>query len=294
MSHIFSRNIIDKISSQNYKKMFFGALSVMLFVGAPSAHAADREICNPGNGVTGSFNGTWYSYYEGSTQRDVSNRDVCMKIFNSRSKRFRITWDQNKTWREDVIGGVGWSRGSDKRKIGYNIGLLKSNSSDNPRTIAGLYGWTCGSSNKSKYPKTAAQEYYVVDTWVGNDTFVPWDENRGRDGAPAKPLRKNGRDVIVSANGGRYKVYKVRRNGAQFCGDGTPRSFDQFWSVRTSKLSLGKNRAIDFGRHDSVWDNHGFKSARVRNGYQILFGEAFGHRNFRHKGVVDGTVWSRR
>lgn len=264
---------------------------LLLLSGAQTAMAADKTICNPGNGTTGSKNGTWYSYYEGSSQNDRSNCDVKMKIYDDRnSNHFRIDWDQNSTWQEDVVGGVGWSSGSDRRKIGYNIGQFDSNSSSNPRAIAGIYGWTCVSSDRTRYPRTSAQEYYIVDTWIGSNAFVPWDENAG---APAKPLRKNGRDVEVSANGGKYKVYKVGRNGPQYCGDGSSRSFDQFWSVRTSKLAIKKNRNIDFANHDNTWDNHGFRSSKVKNGYQILMGEAFGHNDFRHKGAIDASVWSR-
>jgi len=252
--------------------------------------AADRNICDPGNGTTGNFNGTWYSYYEGSSQNDRSNCDVKMRVYDDNNNHFRIDWDQNSTWQEDVVGGVGWSRGSDTRKIGSNIGQFTSNSSSNPRAIAGVYGWTCVSANRTQDPNTSAQEYYIVDSWVGSNQFIPWDENAN---APATPLRSNGQDVTVSANGGTYKVYKVGRDGPQYCGNGSSRKFDQFWSVRTSSLSTGSNRSIDFASHDNIWDNHGFRSSKVKNGYQILMGEAFGHNDFRHKGAIDGSVWKR-
>jgi hypothetical protein len=282
------RSSAVKQSTFSFTHLAFGLLFSMLTGAITTAHAADRNICNPGNGTTGSLNGTWYSYYEGSSQNDVSNCDVKMKIYDDNGNHFRIDWDQNKTWGEDVVGGAGWNRGSDTRKIGYNIGQFDSNATQ--KAIAGVYGWTCGSTNRSRYPNTKAQEYYIVDTWSGGGTFVPWDENAN---APATPIQKNGSDVEVSANGGTYKVYKVGRNGAQYCGNGSPRKFDQFWSVRTSKLAINNNRGIDFANHDNTWDNHGFSSSKVKNGYQIVMGESFGHANFRHKGAIDASVWSR-
>ncbi len=256
--------------------------------GSLAALAADKTICNPGNGTTGEHRGTWYSFYEGSSQNDVSNCDVKMRVYDESGFHFRIDFDQNQTWSEDVVGGVGWSSGSDRRKIGYNIGQLDSNGNDS-KLIAGIYGWTCGSGNRSRYPNTQAQEYYIVDSWVGG-SFVPWDEVAG---APAKPIQKNGIDVEVSSNGGKYKVYKLKRNGPQYCGNGSSREFYQYWSVRTSKLATGSNREIDFANHDNTWDNYGFRSNKVRNGYQILVGEAFGHANYRHKGSIDASVWER-
>lgn len=265
-----------------------GLLFGMLTLGVEPVKAADRQICNPGNGTSGAFRGLFYSYYEGSSQNDRWNCDVKFRIYDDGSRHFRIDWDQNQTWGEDVVGGMGWTWGWDRRKIGYNFGEFTSNAGT--KAIAGVYGWTCGSRDRNRYPNTAAQEYYIVDTWSGSGNFVPWDENRN---APANPIRKNGRDVIIDANGGKYKVYKVRRNGAQYCGNGSARGFDQFWSVRTSSLSTGVDRGIDFANHDNVWDDYGFSSNRVRNGYQIVMGEAFGHANFRHKGAVDGTAWAR-
>ena len=189
---------------------------------------------------------------------------------------------------------MGWEYGSDRQKIGYNFGEISSNSTNDPKVIAGVYGWTCGSKNRTRYPKTKAQEYYIVDSWGGNSKeFVPWDEVAA---APAKPLRRYGffgSEIRVEANDGIYKVYKVQRDGAQACGDGKPRKFEQFWSVRTESLAPGTDRDIDFADHDNTWDNYGFSSNKVQNGYQILKGEAFGHQNFRHVGVVDGSVWSR-
>lgn len=276
----------------NYRKLMLAALagSAALALSTGQSFAADRTICNPGGGTSGFFGGDFYSFFEASSENDVSNCDVKIRLRDRLDGRFNIDFNQNQTFGEDAVGGMGWRNGSDTRTIRYRLNTLTSNSTSTPRVIAGVYGWTCGASDREQFPRTAAQEYYIVNSWGGSGAFVPFDENIGDNGAPARPLRRNGRDVTVSANGGTYKIYKIRRNGPQYCGDGQSRSFDQFWSVRTSRIQPPKNSTVSFSNHDNKWDDFGFSSDKVRNGYQIVFGEAFGDENFRHSGKVDMRV----
>ena len=67
------------------------AASLLLTLGATTVDAADLQICDPGNGITGEFRGGWYSYFESSSQTDRANCDVEMKIYDDRANfHFRI------------------------------------------------------------------------------------------------------------------------------------------------------------------------------------------------------------
>lgn len=253
------------------------------------SHAASRTVCNPGDGITDRFGGDFFSYFESSTANDEQNRNVCITLTNTPDRgEFTIDFNQPGTFKEDVVGGVGFDTGSSTRVITYLLKELKSNSSLN-KTIAGVYGWTCGSSDKARFPKTKAQEYYVVNSWTGRGPFRPFDENAGRE---ATPIKK------IEANGATYDIYVVDRNGPQFCGDGTPREFEQFWSVRRGRLPVGSDldtdvRTVDFAKHVAAWRSEGFSRDKVKNGYQIVFGEAFGagpNNGRRHRGTVNARI----
>lgn len=270
------------------KKQILSALFLSAFftLTATATHAGSitKTLCNPAdsdNGYgAGTYNGKFYSWFELS-QEDITDCDTKIGFYNDPSRHFRVEWNMAKSWGEDAIGGMGWSSGSRDRKIGYNIGELTTNSSIQKALVA-LYGWSCHQTNGQKI----SQEYYVVDTWKGPGKFVPWDENAN---APAKSLG------TVSANGATYDVYKVGRNGAQYCFSGESRQFEQFWSVRRSPRGIKNNRNLDFRPHANRWDNSdlGFKVAGLSSGYQILAVEVFGDANLRHKGAVDASLWAR-
>lgn len=242
------------------------------------AHAQfGKKLCKPG---AGAYNGLFYSWFELS-QENINDCDTRLELYKNDGRHFRATWDMAKSWGEDAVGGMGWRYGGKTRKFGYNIGELTTNS-DIQKALIGIYGWSCYKSGR----KEISQEYYIVDTWKGPGKFVPWDENAG---APAKSKG------TVKANGATYDVYKVRRNGAQFCFNGANKSFDQFWSVRRSPTQIGKNHSIDFKPHSNRWDNNDlrFQPNGVPSGYQIFAAEIFGDANLRHKGAIDATVWWR-
>lgn len=272
-------------------KTFFPAViaSVFLLINASTGYAASitKTLCNPAdsdNGYgAGTFNGKFYSWFELS-QEDITDCDTKIGFYNETNRHFRVEWNVAQSWGEDAIGGMGWSSGSKDRKIGYNVGQLTTNSSIQKALVA-LYGWSCSTSGGNQI----SQEYYVVDTWYGGK-FVPWDENANNgNGAPAQSVG------TVSANGATYDVYKVRRYGAQYCFNGSSRSFDQFWSVRRTPRAINGNRNMDFRPHANRWDNSdlGFKVDGLSSGYQILAVEIFGDANLRHKGAADITLWPR-
>lgn len=273
------------------KLLLIGLLASATALASTSpASAQDRRICNPGNGISGFFQGRFFTWFENSSQNDRANCDVQILLRSGTTRRFRASWDQNRTFSEDAVGGMGWGSGRAGRRFTYNISTFTSNRA--LRAIAGIYGWTCVSGDRQRNPRTSAQEYYVIDTWSGSGNFVPFDENRR---GPALQLRDRNNNPVFVRDGtnGTYRVYRVRRNGAQFCGDGSPRSFDQFWSVRTTKRATGGNRNINFQPHADRWDDFGFRPNSMSNGYQVLAVEAFGDEAQRHTGVFEATVRER-
>ncbi|MGY5449922.1 glycoside hydrolase family 11 protein [Agarivorans sp. MS3-6] len=259
------------------------ALGGLLTITPSTSYAASitKTICDPAgdsdNGYgSGTYRGHFYSWFELS-QNNIKTCDVKIGFYNDAGRHYRAEWNMAKSWGEDAIGGLGWSKGARYRKIGYNVGELTSNSSIQKALIA-LYGWSCSGST--------SQEYYVVDTWKGPGQFVPWDETAG---APASSKG------TVNANGATYDVYLVDRDGAQFCGSGDSRKFKQYWSVRRSPTKTGDNHNLNFGPHVNRWDNSdlGFKRDGLANGYQILAIEIFGDANTNHKGAVDVSLWLR-
>lgn len=258
-------------------------LGASLALTPTASHAAriTKTICDPAADTdsgfgTGNYGSQFYSWFELS-QNNIKDCKVNIGFYNDSGRHFRAEWDMAKSYNEDAIGGLGWSKGARYRKIGYNVGELTSNSSLQKAVVA-LYGWSCRGNT--------SQEYYVVDTWKGPGKFVPWDET-----ANASAKSKG----TVRANGATYDVYVVDRNGAQYCGNGDSRAFEQFWSVRRSPTRIGDNHNINFGPHVSRWDNSdlGFDRRGLGNGYQILAIEIFGDANVFHKGAVDASVWLR-
>ncbi|MDC2887860.1 glycoside hydrolase family 11 protein [Psychrosphaera algicola] len=206
-----------------------------------------EELCDPAESDTGfgagTFNGKFYSWFE-LTQEDKTDCNTKISFYDEATRHFRVEWNVAESYGEDAIGGMGWSKGSRNRKIGYNVGELTTNSSIQKALVA-LYGWSCDTTNG----KETSQEYYIVDTWDGGK-FVPWDENTN------SPAEKYG---SVKANGAWYDVYKVGREGAQACFGGDEIKFEQFWSVRRSPRGTGADRNIDFRPHANRWDNNDMK-----------------------------------
>jgi hypothetical protein len=266
------------------KMLALTIISVASLLSIPSTtHAASitKTICDPaadsdsGFG-SGTYRGHFYSWFELS-QNDIKDCKVKIGFYNDAGRHFRAEWDMARSWGEDAVGGLGWSSGTRSRKIGYNVGELSTNSPIQKALVA-LYGWSCRGNT--------SQEYYVVDTWKGPGQFVPWDENI------SAPAQSKG---TVRANGATYDVYVVDRNGAQYCGNGESKAFEQFWSVRRSPTSVGSNQSMDFRPHVNRWDNSdlGFDRRGLGNGYQIFAVEVFGDANRNHKGAVDASVWLR-
>lgn len=244
-----------------------------------SDHVNSKVICDPSSDTdsgygTGTHAGHFYSWYELSSA-DITNCDVNLTLLSNEYRRFKTTWNMPATWSEDAVGGLGWEQGSSTRRLSYQVNELTSNS-QNQRVIVGLYGWSC--------EEDTSQEYYVIDTWFGDQAFVPWDETIA---GPANKV------TSIQTQHGIYDIYVLNRNGAQYCGNGEPRSFQQYWSVKQIPTDLANKHIINFSEHLDHWQQTdlGFNTDGLESGYQIFVAEIFGDANVNHKGSVDISVW---
>jgi len=153
-------------------------------------------------------------------------------------------WKDNGTTSMTLNGGgkfnCSWSninnalfrigKNFDSTKKYQQIGNITENYScdykPNGNSYLAVYGWT----------KSPLIEYYVVDSW--GSWRPPGSSSKG----------------TITIDGGTYDIYETTRtNQPSIEGNKT---FQQFWSVRTSKRTSG---TISVSEHFKAWENKGMK-----------------------------------
>jgi endo-1,4-beta-xylanase len=154
--------------------------------------------------------------------------------------RYGVDWQLGG--RGNLVAGKGWARGSATRVVRYNARVFDPGANG----YLALYGWST----------SPLVEYYVVDNWGG---FEP----PGKDGTFLG---------TVDSDGGTYRLYRTQRvNQPSIAGTAT---FNQYWSVRTTRRPVGRDSTISFGNHVAAWRKAGLALGTLR--YQVLATEGFG------------------
>jgi endo-1,4-beta-xylanase len=162
--------------------------------------------------------------------------------------RYTSQWSNINNW----VGGKGWNPGG-RRTVTYS-----GTFSPNGNSYLTLYGWT----------QNPLVEYYIVDSW--GSWMPPGGTAAGQ----------------VTTDGGTYNLYKTRRTNAPNI-TGTNQSFDQYWSVRTSKRAAPTgNQRITFANHKNAWASKGWNLGA--HNYQVLATEVF---NPGSSGSSNCTIW---
>lgn len=178
-----------------------------------------------------------------------SSGDACMTLEpeGRYTSRYALGRGQN------LVLGKGWRTGEADRTVRYRAAEFEAGRN----SYLALYGWSTD----------PLVEYYVVDSW--GSEFTP-------PGAGAEVLG------TVESDGGTYNIYRTTRvEKPSIRGIAT---FDQFWSVRTTRRPLGGDATITFPHHVDAWRGAGMTLGEMN--YQVMATEGFGS-----SGSSDVAVW---
>ncbi|KAG4414615.1 Endo-1,4-beta-xylanase 4 [Cadophora malorum] len=150
---------------------------------------------------------------------------------NGPAGQYSITWGTGG----NLVGGKGWNPGT-ARTISYT-----GQYSPNGNSYLAVYGWT----------RSPLIEYYIVENF---GTYNP------STGATKKGS--------ITSDGSTYDLYQTTRTNQPSI-DGTA-TFQQYWSVRTSKRSSG---SVNTKAHFDAWAAAGMRLGT--HNYQIVATEGY-------------------
>jgi hypothetical protein len=183
--------------------------------------------------VTNNTQGTHDGFFY-SFWKENSQGSVSMTLYPG--GRYTTTWNNILNF----TAGKGWKVGKVDRTVCFE-GSYNGGSNG----FLAVYGWT----------KDPLIEYYVVESY-------------GQWTPPG-----NTSDIIskgsFTSDGGTYNMFvSTRTNKPSIIGEAT---FQQYWSVRTSKRSSG---TVTFANHVAAWEKQGMKMGTTWD-YQIMESEGY-------------------
>lgn len=169
-----------------------------------------------------------------------------VNVTNGAGGNYAVSWSNCGNF----VVGKGWNTGNAYRTVNYNAGVF----SPSGNGYLCFYGWT----------RNSLIEYYIVDSW---GSYRPTGTYKGS----------------VSSDGGTYNIYTTMRyNQPSINGTAT---FQQYWSVRTSKRPTGSNSKITFSNHVNAWKRCGMNLGSSWS-YQAMCVEGY-----QSSGYANVTVW---
>jgi endo-1,4-beta-xylanase len=157
-----------------------------------------------------------------------------------RDGSYSVTWTLGQSG--NLVVGAGWASGSPDRIVKYKARTFEPGRNG----YLTFYGWSTN----------PLVEYYIVESW---GDFEPPGEGGTLLGT-------------LESDGAQYRIYHARRvDQPSITGTAT---FDQYWSVRTSKRPTGQDGVITFANHVAAWRRAGLNLGALD--YQVLATEGFG------------------
>ncbi|KAF3906341.1 hypothetical protein ABW20_dc0103911 [Dactylellina cionopaga] len=164
---------------------------------------------------------------------------------------YSVVWSGGGGGGGNFVGGKGWNPGG-RRTITYS-----GSYNPNGNSYLAIYGWT----------RNPLIEYYIVEN------FGTYD--------PSSAASQKG---SITVDGSSYRILQTTRN-QQPSIDGT-QTFQQFWSVRSSKRSSG---SVNVGAHFDAWAQLGMRLGSEFN-YLILAVEGYHSSGSATMTVGSGTT----
>jgi hypothetical protein len=246
--------------------------SALMICGALAITTAVSAAINvPGPNGTYSGNGV---YNDGATFVSLYANQVnssSIQVLNNRYRNVRMSWDNKDDNAADVVLGAGWGWNNQvmPKNISYKVDSWSiTRGSDSNNGVFGVYGWSCAGADGIKKANGEAEnnvEFYVVDRWLGNSQWVPYDGSTRM--ASKETFRANGAD---------YKIYQSSTyQRANACG-GNDQKFHQVWAVRQGKKTgTGATGAtnVDMATIGGKISNYGYITQKLR--YIVVGIDAF-------------------
>jgi hypothetical protein len=201
--------------------------------------------------------GFFYSFWKENETGSVS-----MNVNTGTDGHYTTSWTNNSNF----TAGKGWSTGKADRIVTFK-GTFNGGSNG----YLALYGWA-----KTNVP--VPQNYCVIEYYV-IENYGAWTPPG--TGTSNEPVVKVGNSY--TSDGGTYNIYKGLRKDRYWAANNGTGTFNQYFSVRTSKRSEGK---VTFQNHVNAWAATGLTLGAF-DYYQIM--ETEGYQSSGNSSITVGS-----
>ncbi|KAK4646945.1 uncharacterized protein QC761_100250 [Podospora bellae-mahoneyi] len=224
--------VLSSSSQETYFKMvsFKSLLTATLATGAAAVPFNATEVFESLQARAGTPSST--GNHNGYYYSFWTDNGGTVNYQNGNGGSYSVNWQNCGNF----VGGKGWNPGNSNRVINYSGQF-------NPQGngYLAIYGWT----------RNPLIEYYIIES------FGTYDPSSGAT-----------RLGTFNTDGGTYTIAKSTRYNQPSI-EGT-KTFDQFWSVRTSKRVGG---SVNVGNHFKAWADKGLRLGS--HDYQIVATEGY-------------------